>query len=63
MNDKLVIYGKAGSFKVTPKSNYDACIMNARLVTDCRDFSSPEEIITYYCKWFGSSPDDFIIAP
>lgn len=57
--DPLVIYKSLGSYKVTPKSNYDTNISNARLVQDMKDFDSADEIIDYYVKYFGSKKDDF----
>lgn len=60
--DPLVIYRALGTYKVTPKSNYDSHISNARLVNDLRDFTSADEIMDYYIKYgFAQSKDDFIV--
>lgn len=60
--DPLVIYKALGTYKVTPKSNYDSHISNARLVNDLRDFTSADEIMDYFIKYgFAQSKDDFIV--
>ena len=59
--ETLVIYKELGKLKVTPASNYDAHILDARKIQDASAFRSPAEVIEYYCTWFGSSKDDFIV--
>lgn len=58
---KLVIFRECGRLKVTNEQNFQAFIRNARMVQDCGSFDNPTEIIEYYCKYFGSKPDDFIV--
>ena len=58
---KLIIYKALGIYYVTNERNYYAQIRNAHEVQELRDFDSAEEIIDYYCKYFGSQPEDFII--
>ena len=57
--EKLIIYKDYSGLKVTPESNYNARIRNERKVTDCSAFSNAEEVIEYYCKYFGCKPEDF----
>ena len=58
---KLVIFKHGNTLCVTPEDNYNARIMNARKIQSCKDFGNAQEIIEYYVRWFGSSPDDFIV--
>ncbi len=58
---KQVIFKECGHLKCTSEQNYRAFIRNARMVQDCSEFDSPAEIIEYYCKYFESKPDDFIV--
>ena len=58
---KLVIYKVNGVYKVTPESNYNAYIQNARQIQTMHDFESANEIVEYYCKYFNANPTDFII--
>ena len=58
--EKQVIYKVDGKYKMTPKSNYENRIQDARKVQDLDDFSSPEEIKDYYLKYgWVESPDEF----
>lgn len=60
--DKLVIYKLLGEYKVTPKSNYEARVQDARKIKDAKDFESAREIIDYYKKYgWADSDDDFEI--
>lgn len=58
--EKLVIYGAPGAYKVTPESNYNRQFADSRAITNCSDFESPEEIINYFCKYFKRSSQDFV---
>lgn len=58
---KQVIFKECGRLKVTTEQNYYAFVRDARKVQDCGAFDSPAEIIEYYCKWFGSQENDFIV--
>jgi hypothetical protein len=58
---KTVIYKVGGIYHTTTEANYKARISNARLVHKMQDFNSAEEIIEYFCKYFGSKTEDFII--
>lgn len=58
---KTVIYKSMGIYCTTTEENYNARIQNAFKVQKLRDFESAEEIIEYYCKYFGSKTEDFII--
>lgn len=58
---RMVIYSNCGRLACTTEENYNARIQNARLIQNCSMFNSPMEIIEYYCKYFGSEPDDFIV--
>lgn len=57
----MVIYGSLGGLKCTTKENYYSAIQDARKIMDCKDFENPQEIIEYYCKYFHSKPEDFIV--
>ena len=60
--DKLVIYKSLGEYKVTPKSNYESRVQDARKIRDAKDFESAREIIDYYKKYgWADSDDDFEI--
>ena len=56
-----VIYKVNGIYYTTSEANYNARIQNARAIHKCDGFGSAEEIIDYYCRYFGSKPDEFII--
>lgn len=58
---KMVIYKQLGEFYVTNEENYKARIQNANKIHHMQDFKSAEEIIEYFCKYFNSKPEDFII--
>ena len=58
---KTVIYKSMGIYCTTSEDNYKARIQNAFKVQKLPDFESAEEIIEYYCKYFGSQREDFII--
>lgn len=59
---KTVIYKVLGVYYATSERNFYATVRNAREVQELKDFNSAEEIIAYYCKYFGSKPEDFIVA-
>ena len=59
---KTVIYKALGIYYATSESNYYAVVRNAREVQKLEDFNSAEEIIEYYCKYFGSKAEDFIVV-
>lgn len=59
---KHVIYKNIFGYCVTTEENYNARIQNERIIQKCYDFEDVEEIIKYYCNYFGSKRDDFIIA-
>lgn len=58
---KMVIYKCHGTYYVTNEENYNAVIQNAREIHKLQDFNSAEEVIEYFCKYFGSKDEDFII--
>lgn len=58
---KTVIYQAEGIYYTTTEENYAAGIQNARAIHKMQDFNSAEEIINYFCKYFGSKTEDFII--
>ena len=58
---KTVIYKVQGIYHTTSEDNYKARIQNARAIHKLPDFESTDEIIEYYCKYFGSQREDFII--
>ena len=60
-NNKQVIYRECGVLHVTTEQNYNARIRNARIIHRMADFRTPAEIVEYYCKWFKSNPEDFIV--
>lgn len=59
---KIIIYKTLKGYAVTNEQNYNAKIRNAREVHDCSDFSSADEIIEYYCKYFGCNKNDFLVV-
>lgn len=59
---KTVIFKNSkGEYMTTTEDNYNARIQNARQIHNMREFSTADEIIEYYCKWFGSKETDFIV--
>ena len=58
-DDKLVIYKALDKYRVTPKSNYNSRIQNARKIQKLDDFNSAEEIINYYVKNGWAKEDEF----
>lgn len=58
---KIVIYKVDGVYYTTTEENYKARIQNAKAIHKMQEFNSAEEIIEYYCKYFGSKAEDFII--
>ena len=58
---KMVIYKAGGTYYVTTEENYNARVQNARLVHKMQDFKSANEVIEYFCTYFGSKAEDFII--
>lgn len=56
----LVIYKDLAGLKVTPEENYNAYIRDEHKVVDCSAFSTPEDVIAYYVRWFGSKETDFL---
>lgn len=61
LRDKVVIYKVNGVLYTTTEKNYSARIQNARLIHKMDGFNSPQEIIEYYNKYFGTTADNFII--
>lgn len=61
---KQVIYKDKlfGVYCCTSEENYNARIQNAHAIQRLDGFESVEQIIEYYCKWFHSKPDDFIVV-
>ena len=64
---KFVIYSVSFplhncSLYVTTKENYDSRIKDARKIYKMDGFSTVQEIIDYWQKYFGVQPEDFIIA-
>lgn len=60
--EKTVIYKTCFGFECTTESNYKSLVSDARKVHKMHDFLSVDEIISYYCKHFGATPDGFIIV-
>ena len=58
---KLVIFNHCGKLAVTTLENYSRRIMNAREITNCSDFESPQVIIDYFGKYYGTQKIDFIV--
>lgn len=58
---KTVIYQAQGIYYATTEENYNARIQDARAIHKMQDFNSAEGIVEYYCKYFGSKTEDFII--
>lgn len=59
---KMVIYKVGETYYVTNEDNYNAVVQNARAIHCMQDFDSAEEVIEYFCKYFGSKAEDFIVA-
>ena len=57
----MVIYRENGVLKVTTKENYNRPVANARQIHTLADFTTPEEVIEYFCKYCGSKKEDFTI--
>lgn len=58
---KLVLYKANGVYCVTNEANYNAVIQNAREIHIMQDFESADEVIAYFCTYFGSKVEDFIV--
>ena len=58
---KMVIYKANGIYCVTTEENYNARIQDARAIHRMQDFNSAEEVIEYFCAYFGSKTEDFTI--
>ena len=58
---KMVIYKIFNVYHCTTEENYNARVQNARAIKKLADFENAEEIIEYYCKYFNSKPEDFIV--
>ena len=63
---KFVIYSENSLlcgriFYVTSEENYNRRIQNAREIKRMDGFSTVEEVIDYWVKWFGVQPEDFIV--
>lgn len=59
---KIVIYKALGIYYATREDNFYAQIRDANRVQKLADFNSAQEIIDYYCKYFGCKPEDFIVV-
>lgn len=59
-SENIPLYGRI--FYVTNKENYDSRIQDARKIHKMDGFSTVQEIIDYWQKYFGVQPEDFIIA-
>lgn len=59
--EKLVIYKGLSGYEVTPKSNYEARVQNARAIKHLDDFNSAQEVIDYYKKYGWADEEDFEI--
>lgn len=57
----MIIYKVMGEYRCTTKENYSARIQDARKIQNLKDFETAEQIIDYYCKYFGCKPSDFEI--
>lgn len=61
--EPFVVYKEFGEYRVTPKSNYDSHIRDARKVTKLKDFESFDEVVEYFIKYGSAdSRDEFIDA-
>lgn len=58
---KIVIFKQGGVYYTTTEENYNAKIQNARVIHKMDNFNNAEEIKDYYCEYFGSKPEDFIV--
>lgn len=66
--NKLVIKKILDVYNVIPEEFFDfnrneiKNMANARRIQKLDDFTSAQEIIDYYCKWFNCTPDEFIVV-
>lgn len=59
---KMIIAKHGENFVVTSKKNYYSYVQNAHEIQRLPvDEWTPEEIISYYCQYFGSKEEDFTI--
>lgn len=58
-SENIPLYGR--TFYVTSKENYDSRIQDARKIHKMDGFSTVQEIIDYWQKYFGVQPEDFIV--
>lgn len=58
---KSVIFKEDGCFYITPDYNFYREKRNTRLLLKRDNFESAQEIIDYYCKWFDSDENNFIV--
>lgn len=57
----LVIYKDITGYKVSHKNSYNKQYNNASAVIDCKAFTSADDIIEYFTKYYGKNKNDFII--
>lgn len=58
---KNIIYKQMDVLCITTEENYHTRIRDARKIQKMDGFNTPEEVIEYYNRWFGTTDDDFII--
>lgn len=61
MKNKNVIYREMGVYRCTSAENYAATIRDVHKVSKLEGFTSPQEIIDYFCKYCGCKSDDFTV--
>ena len=58
-SENIPLYGRC--LYVTSKENYDRRIKDARKIYKMDEFSTVQEVIDYWQKYFGVQPEDFIV--
>ena len=62
---KMVIYANKvfNEYNITSKKNYNSYVQDARKIHRFKmEEWTMEDIITYYCRYFGCKPEDFEIV-
>lgn len=61
MKMKWVIYNSLGTWKATPKTNYEAAIQDRRKIVTCYGFKDSKEVRNYLLKYFHINENDIEI--
>ena len=58
---KMVVYKSLDDYCVTTLANYNSYVQNTRTIQRLQGFTSFQEVIEYYCKYFNAKEEDFVV--